>query len=174
MKIAIIADTHDNLPNTAKAAGWIAKEKIKTIIHCGDIFKSETIEKIQENFTGSLHIVFSPADASFSEIPKDSFKNFKRVKVYEEFGEIKIPASPAGGGGRKIAFCHFPEIAEGLVARQEYDFVFYGHTHRPWIKKIGKTKLVNPGNLANLFYKATFATYDTKTDKLELKILEKL
>jgi predicted phosphodiesterase len=34
--------------------------------------------------------------------------------------------------------------------------------------------LVNPGNLAGMFYKATFAIYETKTDKLELKILETL
>lgn len=80
----------------------------------------------------------------------------------------------ASYGARKIAFCHFPEIAKELVRRQKYDIVFYGHTHKPWLKKIGKTRLVNPGNIAGMFYKSTFATYDTKTDKLELKIIEQI
>ena len=45
MKIAIISDTHDNIANLKKAAEFIKKEKIKTIILCGDIFKSETIKE---------------------------------------------------------------------------------------------------------------------------------
>ena len=167
MKIAIISDTHDNLANTKKAADFIKKENIRTVIHCGDIFKSETVEEILKVFKGKLYIIFSPADASFSGVPESSFRGFKRVKIFEEFGEIKI-------SGKKIAFCHFPEIAEDLAKRKKHDLVFYGHTHKPWLEKIGKTKLINPGNLAGIFYKATFAIYDTKTDKLELKILEKI
>ena len=167
MKIAIISDTHDNLANTKKAADFIKKENIRTVIHCGDIFKPETVEEIMKVFKGKLYIVFSPADASFSGIPQDSFKELKRVKIFEEFGEIKI-------SGKKIAFCHFPEIAEDLAKKKKYDLVFYGHTHKPWLEKIGKTKLINPGNLAGIFYKPTFAVYDAKTDKLELKILERL
>ena len=184
MKIAIISDTHDNLPNFKKAVDWIKSQKIKLIIHCGDIFKPATVKEILKVFKGKIYLIFSPADASFSGIPEDSFGNLKRVKIYEEFGEIKIPArnashNEAGGGAKKIAFCHFPEIAEELVKRQKYDFVFYGHTHKPWLKTLRRgsgqeTKLVNPGNLANIFYKPTFAVYDAKTDKLELKILEKL
>jgi len=194
MKIAIISDTHDNLANLKKAVDWIKKEKIKTIIHCGDIFKPETIKEILKIFKGEIYIIFSPADADFTKIPKDSFKNLPRTKIYEEFGKLKIT-------GKKIAFTHFPEIAKTLAATQEYDMVFYGHTHKPsmttstrfyerksfvakqvevallgkpWEQKIRKTRLVNPGNIAGIFYKPTFAVYDTKTNKLELKILEKL
>ncbi len=112
MKIVIVSDTHDNLATLKKVINWINKEKIKIIIHCGDIFKPDTVEEILKTFKGKVYLIFSPADASFCKIPKDSFKNLKRVKVYEEFGEVKIPASPAGGGAKRIAFCHFPEVAE--------------------------------------------------------------
>lgn len=167
MKIAIISDTHDNLENLKRAINLIKKEKIKIILHCGDIFKPETIKEILKDFSGKIYLIFSPADASFSKIPEDSFDKLTGVKVFPDFGQLKID-------NKKIAFCHFPEIAHNLVISQKYDLVFYGHTHKPWQEKIGKTKLVNPGNLAGLFYKATFAIYDTKEDKLELKILEKL
>ena len=43
MKIAIISDTHDNVATFKKAVDLIKKEKIKTIIHCGDIFKPEKL-----------------------------------------------------------------------------------------------------------------------------------
>ncbi len=168
MKIAIISDTHDNVANLKKAADYIKKEKIKTIIHCGDIFKPETIKEGLKGFEGKIHLIFSPADADFSKIPRDSFRDIKGVKVCEEFGEIKIKKGPL------IAFCHFPEIVGKLAQTQKYNLIFFGHTHQPWESRIGKSRLVNPGNLAGLFYKATFATYETKNDKLELILLEKL
>ncbi len=180
MKIAIISDTHDNLANLKKAASWIIKEKIKILIHCGDIFKLETLKEGLKEYRGKIYIIFSKADADFSRIPEDSFKNLPKSKIWEELGQIKLDK-------KKIAFCHFPEIGKDLAKTQKYDLVFYGHTHKPWEEKIGafdklstnpepgrrvgKTRLVNPGNLAGIFYKPTFAIYDTKTDKLELKIL---
>ena len=167
MKIVIISDTHDNLSNLKKAVDLIKKEKIKIIIHCGDIFRLDTLKLGLKSFQGKIYIIFSKTDADFSRIPENSFKNLPKSKAWEELGQIKLDK-------KKIAFCHFPEIGRDLAKTQKYDLVFYGHTHKPWEETIGKTRLVNPGNLAGLFYKPTFAVYDTKTNKLELKILEKL
>jgi putative phosphoesterase len=164
MKIAIISDTHDNTTTLKKAVGLIKKEKIKTIIHCGDIFKPETLKQGLKEYQGKIYIIFSEADAGFSKIPEDSFEDLPKSKVFKKSGQIKI-------GGKKIAFCHFPEIGRDLAKTQKYDLVFYGHTHKPWEEKIGKTRMVNPGNIAGLFFRPSFAIYDTKTDKLELKIL---
>ena len=166
MKIAIISDTHDNLINFKKALSWIKKRKIKTIIHCGDVFKPSVLKRALENFSGKTHIVFGNTDKDYFSSLED-FKSLPKVKIWTKAGEIETDK-------RKIAFCHLPESAKHLAGSQKYDIVFYGHSHKPWIEKIGKTKLVNPGNLAGIFYKATFAFYDTKTGKLELKILEKL
>lgn len=164
MKIAIISDSHDNLANIKKAIDILKKEKIKTILHCGDICAPATLAEILKEFSGKVHIVFGNVDGDHFRMTKIAFEDSPRLKVLGELGKIKI-------GSKKIAFCHFPEFAQGLAATQKYDLVFYGHTHKPWEEKIGKTRLINPGNLAGLFYRATFAIYDTKTDKLELKIL---
>jgi putative phosphoesterase len=166
MKIAIISDTHDNLANLKKAISWLEKEKIKLLLHCGDIASIETIKVILENFFGKIYIVLGNMDKNyFSEKELNSFKNHLQLEIKNELNEIEI-------NNRKIAFTHFPEIAKELAEKQRYDIVFYGHTHKPWEEKIGKTKLVNPGNLAGIIFKATFAIYDSETDKLELKILE--
>lgn len=165
MKIAIISDTHDNLASLKRAVSWINKEKIKTIIHCGDIFKPETLKEGLKEYRGKIYVIFSEADASFSKIPQNSFEDLPKSKVFGKFGQIKI-------GGRKIAFCHFPEIVKELTTTQKYDLVFYGHTHKPWEEKVGKTRLVNPGNIAGILFRPSFAIYNTKTDKLELRILK--
>jgi len=173
MRIAIISDSHDNLANLKKVLDWLKKNKIAALIHCGDVFRKETVSFISQNFKGKIYISLADVD--------DDIKRIPRVKIYEKFGELKKD-------GKKIAFCHFPEKARELANSQKlapyraakggsdagYDLVFYGHLHKPWKTKIRKTILANPGNVAGIFFKPTFAVYDTKTDKLDLKILEKL
>jgi hypothetical protein len=166
MKIIIISDTHDNLANFKKAISSIKKEKIKILIHCGDIFEPETIKEALKDYFGKVHIVLSDVDEDyFKNLEKDYFKDFPNLKIWYDFGEIGIDK-------KRIAFCHSPKTALGLAFSQKYDIVFYGHTHKPWETKIRGAKLVNPGNLAGIFFRPSFAIYDTKTDKLELKILQ--
>jgi hypothetical protein len=182
MKIAILSDSHDNLTNFKKAISWIKKEKIKILIHCGDIFEPETIKEALKGFSGKAHFVLSNVDEDYFEnLEKDYFKDFPNLKIWREFGEIEIlkktttrppPSHSPKASGPLIAFCHSPKTAFKLAFSQKYDIIFYGHLHKPWEVRIKKTKLVNPGNIASLFFRASFAIYDTKSDKLKLKILQ--
>lgn len=153
MKFAIISDSHDNLGNILKAIDYLNQEKIAVAIHCGDIASEETIKAIEDRFKGEISFVRGNADFSVKKLP-DTL-------------DLDI-------GGKKVGVVHFPNLAKRLAKSGTYDLVFYGHTHKPWEEKIGETRLVNPGELAGHRYQPTFATYDTETDKLELKILEKL
>lgn len=161
MKIAIISDTHDNIPNIDEALKIIKQEKIKTIIHCGDVCAPDVLKYLTENFNGEIHLVFGNVDGDQEEMKE---LNLLNVKIYGEVGELKI-------NNLKIAFCHFPEEGEKLAESQKYNLVFHGHTHRPWEKTLGQTRLINPGTLAGLFAKPTFAIYDIDNNKLELKLL---
>jgi len=163
MKIAIVSDTHDNLPNFRKAVDWIKKQGIETIIHCGDVACPETLDSALAGFTGQVFISLGNADIGhgWEKCLVPGAQHFK------EFGRVKI-------NGKNIGFCHFPETAKHLAKLGEYDLVFYGHTHKPWKQEIGKCQFVNPGNLCGSPYKATFAVFDTENNLLELKILEKL
>ena len=175
MKIAIFSDSHDNVPNLKKALDYINKEKIGVLIHCGDLAAPSMLsEVIAPNFTGEIHMVFG--NVGDPDLLIKTAKKYKNVKIRGNRGEIDA-------GGKKIAFCHLPQDAKELAETGVFNIVFYGHTHRPWTENLrlktedGKQKvvrLVNPGTLAGLFSKATFAVYNTSTDKLELKILERL
>jgi len=173
MKIAIISDTHDNVPNLEKALKWMKENNIEQLIHCGDLCApSILISVIAPNFSGPIHMVFGNVEDR--DLTPQKAKDFPNVTHYGDMGEATIPASPAGGGAKKIAFVHYPEKGKKLAESGKYDLVFYGHNHKPWEEKVGQTHLVNPGTLAGLFAKATFAVYDTENDSLELKILERL
>ena len=171
MKIAIFSDSHDNILNLEKFLEWCQKNKIKQLIFCGDLCAPSTLKEVLgPKFKGKIHLVFGNVGDKNLEIEVAS--NFPHIKHHGDVGEIKIC-------NKKIAFTHFPQKAKELASTGKYDIIFYGHTHKPWIEKITvkKTKpvyLVNPGTLAGMFYKATFAVYDTKKNKFELKILEQL
>ncbi len=167
MRIGIISDTHDNIINFKKAIEWMKKEKIKTVIHCGDISSPMTLKEVSQDFKGKIHLVFGNMDDKrlFEQfLSKEKIKN---AIFHGQTGEIEKDH-------KKIAFSHFPEVAKKLALSKKYDLVFYGHTHKPWEEKINHCRLVNPGNLAGIFYRATFAVYDTKNDILELKILDEI
>lgn len=166
MKIAIISDTHDNVPNLEKALAWIKENQIKQIIHCGDLCAPSILKNtLGPEFSGPIHMVFGNIEDRDTTL--ELAKDFSQITHYGDQGEVELD-------GKKIAFVHHPNDGKELAESGKYDFVFYGHNHKPWEETIGNTRLVNPGTLAGLFAKATFAVYDTQTDELELKILEKL
>ncbi len=166
MKIAIISDTHDNVPNLEKALKWMKENKIEQLIHCGDLCApSILISTLAPNFDGPIHMVFGNVEDR--DLTPQKAADFSHVTHYGDQAEVEIDT-------KKIAFVHFPDKAKELAQSGNYDLVFYGHNHKPWEEKVGETRLINPGTLGGLFQKATFAVYDTETDELELKILEKL
>jgi hypothetical protein len=167
MRIAIISDTHDNLPNIDKMLGLVKALGIENIIHCGDVCAPMVMRYIAENFPGQVHLVFGNVDGDHDMMNQLAKEKLKNVIIYGEIGKVTL-------GGKKIAFTHKPDGAKQLAASGKFDLVFYGHTHKPWEETINSTKMINPGTLAGLFAKATFAVYDTATGKLELKILELL
>lgn len=155
MKFAIVSDTHDHLNNFLKVITWLNTNNIKTILHCGDICNRELIDEATKNFKGQILWVKGNGDYQL------------RDSGIEDMMEVDL-------GGKKIAFIHYPELAKKMAESGKYDLVFYGHTHKPWEEMIGKCRLINPGEVSGQRFKPTFALYDTETDKLELKILERL
>ncbi|MDO8669663.1 MAG: YfcE family phosphodiesterase [Candidatus Buchananbacteria bacterium] len=166
MKLAIISDSHDNIPNTEKFLSWAKSNNIGMIIHCGDLAAPAMLKKVvAPAFSGPIHLIHG--NVSDRELLKKVCSEISNVTLHGDEGEVEVE-------GLKIAFCYFPEKAKELAESKKYDLVFYGHTHKPWIEKIGSVVLANPGTLSGMFSKATFAVFNTEDKNLELKILENI
>lgn len=161
MLVAIISDIHDNLANLQKFLTWSKTNKIKQLFIIGDTGSAETIKIITGKFAGQIHLVLGNAD--FQEIK--SLKNFAHLEIYDSFTDIQLDH-------KKIYLTHHPGDIKKMAIANQYDFIFYGHTHKPWIEQIGQTIIANPGTLAGMFSKATFAIWDTKNSEIRLKLLE--
>jgi uncharacterized protein len=174
MLAAIISDIHNNEVNLQKVLAYCKDNDIKTIVCCGDLASDETLDFLNDNFSGTIHYAFgnmdndqlrdsfSPARGEMSQRDRgEGAKKYKNTLLYKDFGEAEIE-------NKRIAFVHFPEIARKIAETEKYDFVFYGHTHKPWEETIGKCKMLNPGNVAGEIYPPTFATWDAVNDKFNL------
>jgi len=165
MLIAIISDIHDNLANLEKCLTWCRQNNVDDIICCGDITTLESCKYLSKNFSGEIYIV-----AGNAEIYEESQLN--KLNNIHYCGEIGINEF----AGLNIGFCHEPEKIEKLkeLSPSDLDFIFYGHTHKPWLEKKGKTISANPGTVAGIFSQATFATLETTQKNLALKIIADL
>jgi hypothetical protein len=175
MLIAIISDIHDNIPNLKKVLGYCAQNKVEKIICCGDLATLETLDFLNDNFAGEIFYTFGNMDEG--HIADYPFENnrYKHTEIFPDFGQIALEVSPQrkpklsrGETSIKIAFVHYPDVARQLCDSEKYDFVFHGHTHKPWTEVIGKCTLLNPGNVANQLYAPTFAIWNTNDNKFEL------
>lgn len=166
MKIAIVSDSHDNLANIYKMLAFCKKAKIETILHCGDVCSPSALDHLARNFIGQIFYVLGNVHGELEETEEINKKRSNLVFLGDQ-GDPKIE-----GVNLKIGMAHFPEVAKQIAETKKYDFVFHGHTHQPWEETVNNCKVVNPGTLAGMFNKATFAVLDTETKNLELKLLE--
>jgi len=160
MKVAIISDIHDNIPNLDKVLRYCVDKDIKKIICCGDFGSEETMKYLSENFIGKVRAVFGNADDNHVEYEK-AFKMFFNIEFGKDTNEFTIDE-------KHVLVVHEPAHYEPYLSREDIQYIFYGHTHKPWQEfKDGKI-ILNPGNVSNFRYSPTFAVWETKNDKFEL------
>ena len=166
MRVAIFFFLYDNIPNLEKFLQWVDQNQVKQLIFCGDLCAPAILaEVITPRFKGDIHMVFG--NVTDRELLPQVAANFPQVHHYGDLAEFEI-------AGKEVAVVHYPSQAQQLAKQGKYDVVFYGHNHRPWQDKVGQTILLNPGTLAGIFNKATFAVWEVEENKFTLKLLERL
>jgi putative phosphoesterase len=161
MKIAVISDIHDNEARLKEALKIIKIERADVCICLGDISRLSTLQMLARPFK-KLYLALGNLDYNLrnqTELYPDN------VIYWENEGKLKL-------NGKSIAIVHNDRTARALAGEGKYDYVFYGHTHTPWEKMVGKTILLNPGEVTGQFGPASFAILDLSTMKAQLKLLK--
>jgi len=166
MLIAIAADLHDNLANWKIFNHYAKKQDIKNLLFCGDLGNQESLKAISNDFNGKIYLISGNADLYQVE----TIKLFSNINFLGRWSSIIID-------NIKMALIHEPENRKKLekeIDIKQIEYIFYGHTHKPWLDKEKNLLLINPGTLGGVFYPASFAILDTKSKKVELKRLDQL
>ncbi|GAB4410351.1 MAG: metallophosphoesterase [Thermodesulfovibrionales bacterium] len=160
MLIGIISDTHDDTAAIKRAVDFFNAEKVSHVIHAGDLTSPFTFEIFRElkcKFTG----IFGNNDGDkllLREKSEGSIHNQPHIMTLR---------------GRRVVIVHEPDLVDALADSGHFDVVVYGHTHRPDIKKIKDTIIINPGKAARLHKgKATLAILNIV--KMESEIIDLL
>ena len=163
MKIAIISDIHGNAAYLDKAKKIIQDNNIPVVICCGDVQDIDTFKEL-DSWEQQVYLAFGNADFEIRKKLESGLIWANKIKFFVNYGFVNIDHT-------KIAFCHYPDSARKLAESGNYDLVFYGHNHKPWEETIGKSIMLNPGEIQARDGKPTFAIYDLIEKKAELKIL---
>jgi putative phosphoesterase len=166
VKIAILSDIHDHIDNLKKAISML--EGSEAIILCGDITSPFTVD-ILKTSNIPVFACFGNNDADQTNLVKRGGKRSTWFSPSEEYGHITLD-------NKKIAFSHYPNIAKLLLKTNEFDAIFFGHTHQSFIGNDGKTLIANPGAICGinpqklLYERSSFAIYTT--DENTCRIIE--
>lgn len=165
-KVAVLSDSHDNLPMVDRAVDIIRSIRPAAVLHAGDIISPFSLKRFS-NSGARLFAVYGNNDG-------------ERVllrKIAEDFGYI-ISEQPLQVriGGYEAVILHGTSgkeetrrIALSLAKSGEYDLVVYGHTHEVDVTRTASSLVVNPGELCGyLSGKATFAVVDLEERGAEI------
>ena len=158
MLIGIMSDTHDNLILVKKAIELFNDRKVGYVIHAGDYTSPFTLKLFKELRCKYVGI--------FGNNDGDKLLLLERAE-----GNIRNQPYIFTLNNRKIVVMHEHNVADALADSGHFDLVIYGHTHKPNIRKVKNTLLVNPGEVSSWLYgKSTVALADL--NKMEAEIVE--
>lgn len=135
----MLSDTHGNVGAARAAARRMAAEGIEMAFHCGDVGGWEVPAEWAATIPGvPLKIVSGNCDPPGEE---RFFPSEVGVEHFGRFGEAVV-------AGRRIAWLHGDDRRrfEEALRCGRFDFLFFGHTHRPADFREGATRCVNPGS----------------------------
>jgi putative phosphoesterase len=162
MRIAILSDIHDNIWQLDSVLSRV--HGADALIFCGDFCAPFTLTQLAQGFAGPVHVVWGNNDGDKWLLTRNAI-TAGNVTLHGELAELELD-------GRKIAANHYPHIARQLAESGNYDLVAYGHDHTAHLEHLGRTVLLNPGEVMGRFGKSTFAWYDTATGQVEIVAVE--
>ena len=157
MKVGIIADTHDNVPNIRRAMDMFKAHGVGCMIHAGDYIAPFALKEMLNDGI-RLVGVYGNNDGE-----KQGLKG-----LCDEVHEA--PFMFELGGRNVLVTHHLDRVRESL--KQKADIVIFGHTHEPEING-GKPLLINPGECGGWLYgRPSVAVLDLETLEAHVIFLE--
>ena len=142
MKIAILSDTHNYLPGIQTALNQLQREKVDTIIHCGDMTLAETVDAFRDY---TIYHVWGNGDLDTLAI------HFAIQECQAGSSTSEIYTDVLGGKRIAAIHGHNTHLLQTIIENGHFDYVFHGHTHRRRDDEIGGTRVINPGAIGGAF-----------------------
>ena len=194
MKIGLISDVHGNIVALKKCYNYLDKQKVDKVYFLGDVvgylphgyecfdyLKERNVTCLLGNheqmLLGEIDVT-SKSDLVYQmEQTKLSFSEESLTSIRKWPKKIELDIN-----GLKVLLVHgspfeettgylYPDSDLSLLGDLNYDYIFCGHTHRPFFKKIKNTTVVNigavgmPRDIGNL---SSFTIFDAEKQSFDI------
>jgi putative phosphoesterase len=156
--IGVMSDSHDNITLIQKAVVLFRKAKCELVLHAGDMIAPFAARE--------LEALGCPVKAVFGNC--DGEKQGLEMAL-EKFGTIQDAPLLLSQSGCRILLVHYHFSVATYASSGKYDIIIYGHTHKPDIRREGKTFILNPGETGGwLTGKSTVALLNPEKKEAEI------
>jgi putative phosphoesterase len=156
--IGVMSDSHDNVPLIRKAVSVFKDAHCELVIHAGD-FVAPFAAKELAALDCQVKAVFGNCDG----------EKIGLEKALEFFGEIQEAPLVFTHEGKEFLLAHYHFSVPEFLSSGKHDIIIFGHTHKPEVRKQGKTLLLNPGEAGGwLTGKSTVALLNPATLEAEI------
>jgi putative phosphoesterase len=143
MRIGVVSDTHNNLPNVARIVEILNRARVDRVVHTGDITQARTLH-VLARLRAPLHAVYGNND-----LPERSSLELAAAHLGIELCE---PPLHLHWADRRVFVVHDPRDFEASLAGPQAaarpDLILHGHDHRYRLEERGPTLVFNPGECA--------------------------
>jgi hypothetical protein len=122
MRIGLISDTH----GLVRADVAAAFKGVDLILHAGDVGSRDVLAELE--CIAPIDAVHGNVDSSDLRLPATVVRTVHDFEIFVTHGNEVGSPTPAK-----------------LAARYRADVIVFGHTHRPVVRRLGRTLVVNPG-----------------------------
>jgi len=159
--IGILSDTHDRVAAMKAGIETLQQAGASYLVHCGDIGGSGCIDLL-----AGLQAAFVFGNTDWDRLKLARYAQSIDVPCFGALAALDLD-------GKKIALLHGDDfrLKQKLIDEQQHDYLFQGHTHIRDDRRVGKTRLINPGALHRASEK-TVATLDLEKDLLRFHVVK--
>ena len=153
MKIGILSDTHNNADKIRKSIDFFNLRQAEFVLHAGDF-----------SYPVSAQYFLKLKCPFIAVFGNNDFDTYGLKKAISPFGNIYNAPYEFVLDNKTFLLTHHL-----YTQTKKFDYIIYGHTHKPSIIKISGTILINPGEAAGRRYgKSTIAMLDTQKNRAEI------
>lgn len=132
--IGVMSDSHDNVDAIKKAVRFFNEAQCELVIHAGDFIAPFAARELG-NLSCQIKAVFGNCDGEK--------KGLKKAIAF--FGEIQREPFIFAYEKKEFLLTHTQFANEKYLKSGKYDVIVNGHTHKPDVRRVKDTLIVNPG-----------------------------
>ena len=137
MRIGVVSDTHNHLPNVARIVELLNRARVERVVHTGDMTQAKTLE-VLSRLDAPLVGVFGNNDEGEREALAAAALHYG-IALSDPPLELHL-------AGRRIVVVHDPRALDGSLA--DHQVALHGHTHRHTLERTADRLVFNPGECA--------------------------